>query len=94
MNIRPVYYHLIAKKVIREAKSTGGILLTASGEDETTHAEIISVGPGVQADIKVGDIVTYIEGDSRIHREKIDNEYIMIMPEDCVLGVVEEKTED
>lgn len=91
MNIRPVYNHIIAKKVVYEAKSTGGILLTASGEDESTHAEVISVGPAFKSDVKVGDIITYEEGDKRVHSEKIENEYILIMPEDCVLGVVEKK---
>lgn len=94
MNLRPVHFHLIVKKVIREAKSAGGIILTATGEDNTTHAEVVSVGPGVQAQINQGDIVTYIEGDSRIHREKIDGEYIMIMPEECILGIVEDNSEE
>ncbi len=91
MNIRPVYNHIIAKKHVYEAKSTGGILLTASGEDESTHAEVLAVGPAFKSDVKVGDIITYTEGDKRIHSEKIENEYILIMPEECVLGVVEIK---
>lgn len=94
MNIRPVHFHLIVKKVVREAVSTGGIILTASGEDDTTHAEVISVGSCVQADISVGDIITYIDGDKRIHHEKIENENIMIMPEACVLGIVYENSEE
>jgi co-chaperonin GroES (HSP10) len=40
--------------------------------------------------VKVGDIVTYAEGDKRVHSEKIDNENILIMPEDCILGVIEQ----
>ena len=88
LTIRPVYNHIIVKKVIREAKSTGGIILTSTGEDNTTHAEVLAVGPNFKAEVAIGDIITYIDGDSRIHSEKIDNEYILIMPEDCVLGVV------
>lgn len=93
MNIRPVYNHIIAKKHVYEAKSSGGILLTASGEDESTHAEVLAIGPAFKSDVKVGDIITYEEGDKRVHSEKIDNEYILIMPEDCVIGVVEQKSE-
>lgn len=92
MNIRPVYNHIIAKKHLYEAKSAGGILLTASGEDESTHAEVLAIGPAFKSDVKVGDIITYEEGDKRVHYEKIDNEYILIMPEDCVIGVVEQKS--
>ena len=93
MNIKPVYNHIIAKKHVNEAKSAGGIILTASGEDETTHAEVLAIGPSFLSDVKTGDIITYNEGDSRIHSEKIDNEDYLIMPEDCVLGVIEQKTE-
>lgn len=90
MKIRPVHNHIIAKKVVNEAKSAGGILLTASGEDESTHAEVLQIGPGFLSELNVGDIVTYIEGDKRVHSEKIDNEDILIMPEDCILGVIEQ----
>jgi len=89
MKIRPVHNHIIAKKVVNEAKSAGGILLTASGEDESTHAEVLQIGPGFLSELNVGDIVTYVEGDKRVHSEKIDNEDILIMPEDCILGVIE-----
>ncbi len=88
MKIRPVYNHIIAKKYVYEAKSAGGIILTANEEDDSTHAEVLAVGPSFLSDVKVGDIITYTEGDKRVHTEKIDNEYILIMPEDCVLGVV------
>lgn len=90
MKIRPVHNHIIAKKVVNEAKSAGGILLTASGEDESTHAEVLQIGPGFLSELNVGDIVTYVEGDKRVHYEKIDNEDILIMPEDCILGVIEQ----
>jgi chaperonin GroES len=90
MNIRPVYNHIIAKKYVYEAKSAGGIILTANQEEDSTHAEVIAVGPSFLSDVKVGDIVTYAEGDKRVHSEKIDNENILIMPEDCILGVIEQ----
>lgn len=89
--IRPVHNHIIAKKVVKEAKSAGGILLTASGEDDSTHAEVLQIGPGFLSELNVGDIITYIDGDSRVHSEKIDNENILIMPEDCILGVIEKR---
>lgn len=88
MKIRPVYNHIIVKKVIREAVSTGGIILTSTGEDNTTHAEVLAIGPNFKSEVAIGDVITYIEGDSRIHSEKIDNEDILIMPEECILGVV------
>ncbi|QOI72146.1 putative co-chaperonin GroES [Erwinia phage pEa_SNUABM_50] len=92
MNIRPVYNHIIAKKYENEPKSAGGILLTASGEDESTHAEVISIGSAYKGDIKVGDIVSYLD-DKRVHIEKIENEYLLIMPEDCVMAVIEKEGE-
>lgn len=93
MKIRPVHNHIIAKKHVTEAKSTGGILLTASGETDETHAEVLLIGPGFQSELQVGDIITYAEGDKRVHSEKIENEDILIMPEDCVLGVIEQNKE-
>lgn len=91
MNIRPVYNHIIAKKYVYEAKSAGGIILTATQEEDSTHAEVLAVGPNFLSDVKVGDIITYAEGDKRVHSEKINNEYVLIMPEDCVLGVINNK---
>lgn len=92
MDIRPVHNHIIAKKYVKESKSAGGILLTASGEEETTQAEVLAVGVGFKSDVKVGDIISYID-DKRVHMEKINNEYILIMPEDVVLAVIETKGE-
>ncbi len=89
MDIRPVHNHLICKRIVLEAKSAGGIILTSTTEENTTHAEVLAIGPKVLSGIAVGDVITYIDGDSRIHRELINKEYILIMPEDCVLGVVE-----
>ncbi|SOK58394.1 Heat shock protein 60 family co-chaperone GroES [Yersinia phage fHe-Yen9-04] len=88
MIIRPVHNHIIAKKHINEPKSAGGILLTASGEDESTHAEVLAIGSAFKGNVKVGDIITYSD-DKRVHTEKIENEYLLIMPEDCVLAVIE-----
>lgn len=91
MNIRPVYNHIIAKKHVYEAKSAGGIILTANGEDDSTHAEVLSVGPGFRGEVSVGDIIIYSDADKRVYSEKIDNEDILIMSEECVIGVIEQK---
>ena len=93
MKIRPVHNHIIAKKHVTEAKSTGGIILTVSGETENTHAVVLKIGPGFQSELNEGDIIIYVDGDKRVHTEKIDDEYILIMPEDCILGVIEQNNE-
>lgn len=93
MKIRPVHNHIIAKKHITEAKSSGGILLTANGETDDTHAEVLLIGPVFKSELQIGDIIIYAEGDKRVHSEKIDNIDILILPEDCVLGVIEQNTE-
>lgn len=70
MEIRPIYNHVIAKKIVKESKSSFGIILTSSGTEDTGRAEVLSVGTGsvsedgshVPMSVQVGDIIAYMDG--------------------------------
>ena len=88
MDIRPIYNHVIAKKIVKESTSTFGIILTSSGTEDTGRAEILAVGTGSETDegahipmsVQVGDIVAYIEGsETKVTFEGVD--YIILKEE-------------
>lgn len=96
MKYRPIYDHVLAKQVVIEAKSTGGILLTSTGTEETTRATIVAVGTGSKTEngkhvpmgVNVGDVVTFSD-DKRIQRISLDGEEFLIMKEECIVGIME-----
>lgn len=88
MEIRPIYNHVIAKKIVNEAVSSFGIILTSSGEEDTGRAEVIAVGTGssteagvhVPMGVSVGDIVAYIDGaETKVTFDGVD--YIILKEE-------------
>lgn len=97
MEHRALYDHVIAKRIVLEAKSAGGILLTSSGEFETYRAEVVSVGTGMVDEmgkhhpmaVKVGDIITFSEHE-QIHTVHIEGTEYLVMKEECIVGVNDE----
>ncbi|WP_018692030.1 co-chaperone GroES [Algicola sagamiensis] len=95
MNIRPLHDRVIVKRTENESKSAGGIVLTGSAAEKSSHGEVVAVGHGrildngehKALDVKVGDKVlfgSYIE-----KAEKIEGQEYLIMKEDNILGVFE-----
>lgn len=98
MKYRPIYNHVLAKQIVIEAKSAGGILLTSSGNEETTRAEILAVGTGsitesgkhVPMGVKVGDVVTFSD-DKRVHRISLEGTEYLIMNEESIVGILDDE---
>ena len=96
MKLRPLHDRVIIKRIEVEAKSAGGIVLTGSAAEKSTHGEIVAVGKGrildngeVRAlDVKAGDKVLFNEGYG-VKTEKIDGEEYLIMSESDILAVEE-----
>ena len=98
MEYRALYNHVIAKQIVKEAKSAGGIILTSTGNDETTRAEIVAVGTGsiteggkhLPMGVSIGDIVSFSD-DKRVQRIKLHGEEFLVMKEESIVGIVDEE---
>ncbi|RUO76614.1 co-chaperone GroES [Idiomarina tyrosinivorans] len=96
MKLRPLHDRVIIKRSEKEAKSSGGIVLTGSAAEKSTRGEVVAVGNGrildngdVRAlDVKVGDHVLFNEGYG-VKTEKIDGEEFLIMSEADILAIEE-----
>ncbi len=94
MNIRPLHDRIVVRRVEKEQKTAGGLILTTSAQEQPQQGEILAVGNGqitdngVRAlDVKVGDKVLF--GQYAGQTVKVDGEELLIMKESDVLGVLE-----
>jgi len=94
MKIRPLSDHLLVKRVEPKDSVKGGIIIPDSAKEKPQEALVKAVGPGkreegkvIPIDIKVGDRVLISKyGGSEI---TIEDEEVLIIREDDVLGVIE-----
>lgn len=64
--IKPMYDYIVFKRIDKEEKSTGGLIITNADENRNIqYSEVLAVGPGRKVDgdkltplqVKVGDII-------------------------------------
>ena len=97
--IRPLYDHIVAKRLEQEEEVQGGIVIPDSAREKPQRAEVLAVGKGKRLengkiaplDVKVGDHV--LVGKYSGTEIKIDGVECLILREDDVLGVLEQTGE-
>ncbi len=95
MNIRPLQDRVIVKRMEEETTSAGGIVLPDSATEKPIRGEVIAVGPGKTLDsgekrpldVKVGDTVLF--GKYSGTEVKLDEEELLVMREEDIMGVIE-----
>ncbi len=95
MNIRPLQDRVIVKRMEEETTSSGGIVLPDSATEKPIRGEVIAVGPGKILDngekrpleVKVGDTVLF--GKYSGTEVKLDEEELLVMREEDIMGVIE-----
>ncbi len=95
MNIRPLQDRVIVKRVEEERTSTGGIVIPDTAAEKPIRGKIVAVGPGKildngekrPLDLKVGEQVLF--GKYSGTEVKIDDEELLVMREDDIMGVIE-----
>ena len=95
MKIRPLHDRVVIRREDEETTSKGGIVLPGSATEKPSEGEVIAVGSGkllengdVRAvDLKVGDKVLF--GKYAGTEVKLDDEDIIVMREDDVMGVIQ-----
>lgn len=95
MNIRPLQDRVIIKRMEEETTSAGGILIPDSATEKPIRGKVTAVGPGKildsgekrPLDVKVGDTVLF--GKYSGTEVKLDNEELLVMREEDIMGVIE-----
>jgi chaperonin GroES len=97
MKIRPLSDRIVVKRVEEQEATLRGIIIPDSAKEKPQEAEVIAVGHGkrledgtlVPVDVKVGDHILF--GKYSSSDIKLDGEEYLIMREDEILGVVEQR---
>jgi chaperonin GroES len=97
MKIRPLQDRLIVKRVAEEEKTKGGIIIPDTAKEKPIEGKVIAAGNGKvledgkvrPLDVKAGDRVLFSKyAGTEI---KLDGDEFLIMREEDILGVVEDK---
>lgn len=97
MKIRPLQDRVIIKRMEEERTSAGGIVIPDSATEKPIKGEVVAVGSGKildngekrPVDLKVGDKVLF--GKYSGTEVKINDEELLVMREDDIMGVIEGK---
>ncbi|MGQ9508825.1 MAG: co-chaperone GroES [Thermodesulfobacteriota bacterium] len=97
MKIRPLQDRVIVKRIEEEERTKGGIIIPDSAKEKPQEGKVIAVGKGkmtedgklIPLDVKVGDRVLF--GKYAGTEVKIEGEEHLIMREEDILGIIEEK---
>jgi chaperonin GroES len=95
MAIRPLHDRVIVKRLEGEEITKGGIIIPDSAKEKPLEGKVLAVGPGkrdengkqVALDVKKGDKVLF--GKYAGTEVKINDDEVVILREDDILGVIE-----
>jgi len=95
MRLRPLQDRVLIRRVVAEAKTTGGILIPDTAQEKPVQGEVVAVGPGarnndgtlVPMDVKPGDRVLFAKWSGT--EVKLEGDELMIMNQADIMGVVE-----
>ena len=95
VNIRPLHDRVIVRRIEEGEQIRGGIIIPDSAKEKPQEGEVVAAGEGKYRedgsrqtlDVKVGDRVLF--GKYRGSEIKIDNEELLIMREDEILGIIQ-----
>ncbi len=95
MNIRPLQDRILIRRLDSEEEMRGGIVIPDTAKEKPQEGEVVAVGDGKVLDsgqklemtVKVGDRILF--GKYAGTEVKIDDEELLIMREDEVLGILE-----
>jgi chaperonin GroES len=97
MKFQPLHDRILIKRIEEKETAKGGIIIPDSAKEKQQEGEVIAVGHGrktedgkiIPLDVKAGDRILF--GKYSGTEIKIDNEDLLIVKEEEVLGVIEGK---
>jgi chaperonin GroES len=96
MNVRPLGDKILVKRAEAQTKTESGIYLPESAKDKPKEGKVVALGNGIlnketgkyiPFSVKKGDRIIFTSYSGT--EVKIDNEDLLIMSEDDILGVIE-----
>jgi len=95
MAIRPLHDRVLVRRVEEEKKTPGGIVIPDTAAEKPMQGEVVAVGNGKLQDngevraleVKKGDKVLF--GKYSGTEVKVDNEDLLVMREDDIMGIIE-----
>jgi chaperonin GroES len=95
VNIRPLQDRVILRRIEEGEQVRGGIIIPDTAKEKPQEGEVVAVGEGKYRDdgtrqtldVRVGDRVLF--GKYSGSEVKIDNEELLIMREDEILGIIQ-----
>jgi chaperonin GroES len=93
--IKPLHDRVIVKRIEESDKTAGGLFIPDSAKEKPQEGEVIAVGEGKYKDdgtrqtldVKAGDRILF--GKYSGSEITIDNEELLMMREDEILGIIE-----
>jgi chaperonin GroES len=97
MKFRPLHDRILVKRVEEEEKTKGGIIIPDTAKEKPVEGKVIAVGNGKRLedgklatlDVKPGDRILF--GKYSGTEIKVDGEEHLILREEDVLGVLDNK---
>ena len=97
MKMRPLQDRVIVKRIEEEEKTKGGIIIPDTAKEKPQEGKVIAAGKGkvseegkvIPLDVKMGDRILF--GKYSGTEVKIEGEELLIMREEDILGIIEEK---
>jgi len=95
MGFRPLHDRVLVRRVEADEKTSGGIIIPDTAKEKPQEGEVVAVGEGKYRDdgsrqpldVKAGDRVLF--GKYSGSEVKIDDEELLIMREDEILGIIQ-----
>ncbi|OFV88894.1 MAG: co-chaperone GroES [Acidobacteria bacterium RBG_16_68_9] len=97
MNVRPLRDRVLVKRVEEEEQKVGGIIIPDAAKEKPQQGKVVAAGKGrvndkgetFPPDVKAGDTVLF--GKYAGTEIKLDGEEFLIMREEEILGIIEDK---
>ena len=94
MKFRPLHDRVVIRRIEREDKTKGGIIIPDTVKEKPQEGEVVAVGPGARddsgkllpVDLKKGDRVLF--GKWSGTEVKLDGQDLLIMKESDIMGVL------
>src|SRR6266436_6706234 len=94
VNIKPLHDRVIVRRIEEGEQVRGGIIIPDTAKEKPQEGEVVAVGDGKYRedgtrqtlDVKAGDRVLF--GKYSGSEIKLDNEELLIMREDEILGII------
>ena len=97
IKVRPLHDRIIVRRIEETDQKVGGIIIPDTAKEKPQQGKVIAAGRGklnddgklIPLDVKEGDLILF--GKYSGQEIKLEGEDYLIMREDEVLGVMEEK---